>query len=93
MQLVTVSATASHGKVVRVDREPVLLAGLAGKLVKQLVRDLCHRPALFAYEVTVGNRGQVVGRGTVADVGPVNDTQLYEFLKIAVDGADVDVGA
>jgi hypothetical protein len=72
---------AGHGEVVRVNREPVTFAGPVGEASEQLVRDLCHRPALLADKMTVGSRRQVIRGGTTAEMRPVDDLQPLQLVE------------
>ena len=80
--LLAASAQADHGEAVRFDGEPVACACLLREPAEQLVRDLGHRPAQLADQVTVACRCQVVGGGAVAEVGTVDNPETLQLVKI-----------
>ena len=72
--------------------KPYCFCARSARLDEQLVG--CHerRAAVFAHEVAMGAGGQVVGGGTVPEVGMDDDPEPFEFLEIAVDGRQMHVG-
>lgn len=59
---------------------------------KDLVRSLDHRAAFLTDEVPVRPCGQMVGGGTVSEMGVDDDAQALQIVEISVDGRHVDFG-
>jgi len=81
-----------HGEVVGVDCEPVLPEGLCRQRREEPIADFEHRSALFADEMAVCCRGEVIGRGAMSQVDVGDDSEPLKLLEVAVDGREVDVG-
>ena len=78
--------------MVRVYVEVEPCGGEARKSSKDLVRSLDHGPALLTDEVSVRPCGQMVGGGTVSEMGVDDDAQALQIVEIPVDGRHVDLG-
>ena len=76
-----------------VDREPVLLEGRRCERREELITDFEHRPAPFADKMAVRRGGEAVGRRAVPEVHVGDNAEAFEFLEVAVDGRDMDVGS
>jgi hypothetical protein len=74
---------------VRVGGESVPARERLGDVAEQLAGYLGHGTAVFADQMPVRGRGEVVGGGAAAQMGPVDDAEPDEFVEVAVDGADV----
>ena len=79
--------------MVGVDREPVLREGGRCERREELITDFEHRPAPFADKMAVRRGGEVVGRRAVPEVHVGDNAEAFEFLEVAVDGRDMDVGS
>lgn len=79
--------------MVGVDREPGLLERRRRERREELIADLEHRSAFLADEMAVRRRGEVVGRGAVAEMHMGDDAEPLELLEVAVNGRDVKSGA
>jgi hypothetical protein len=79
--------------MIRVDLETETGLGRLRQATEYVTRGFYGSPALLADQMAVGPSSQVVGGRAVRQVGVQHDSQSFEFVKIAVDGREVDVGS
>lgn len=85
-----VAAAAEDRQVVHVGDEPELLVEVVDEALHQLRTDLADLPAATADQVhVIGLGGQMVGGGTVPQMGVGDHAELLKKLKGPVDGRDV----
>ena len=82
---------SEDGEMMRIDREAQLVAGGSGQRAKQLVGCFDRRPAFFADEMCMGERGELVRGRAVPEVGVAYHAHALKLLEVAVDGGDVHV--
>jgi len=92
-RLATILATSEHGEVVRIDVEVELRLRRPRQAQEDLVGRLDHGAALFADEMAVSTRSEMVRGGAVAEMGMDDDAQPLQVVEVAVDRRDVDIGS
>ena len=81
------------GEVAGIDPEAVVTLGGAGQGPEEILGSLEHGPARLADEMAVRLRRQMVRGRAVPEMGMDDDPEPLQFVQVAVDGRQVDVGS